>query len=72
MVNETVGSENSACAVYPHGNKDDLEEKEVTLVDGPGSCTFLFMDFHTESLPRSKVPNIVRNGSDVYTIPFWY
>jgi prepilin-type N-terminal cleavage/methylation domain-containing protein len=66
-VRETITNE---YVIYPHGYNGDLDGNS-TLADGPGNSTFLFMDFHAESMPRTKVPNNVRDAADVYYSDFW-
>ncbi len=56
--------------VYPHGYNADLDQASF-LSDGPGGSTFLFMDFHAESISRKRVPNSTRDGDKAAYTSFW-
>lgn len=55
--------------VYPHGYNGELDQTSF-LPEGPGSSSFLFMDFHAESISRKKVPNSTRDAYAEYS-SFW-
>ncbi len=65
----TVWNSGGDRVVYPHGYNADMDQ-QFFLSDGPGSSTFLFMDFHAEVISRKRVPNQVRDSNAPYS-SFW-